>query len=651
MPLFELDETGSRLVRPMQPAAASFTPDSTALVTEHLSDLLGEGLFPVLTRRSPEDEQPHMLALDVVGQPVVVEVVAELDSESLIRALAYAGQAGRLTSGDLARLYHAGAEQFGVDLVAFRESLPAAYSRRGLRVGARLLLVCSSVHAEVADAIEFLRAPGRQVEVLQMGVIQGAGGRRYLDISPLAGPIAELRQVEQANLRLVRSEEAFAAAMAYDEQRKAFSRFAAAPEAPAEQQESPFAATGTDGSAPGTEVSTISAVSAASGPTPAVPPDRSHAPVPQAHASPASPTARFAPPQTTTPRVTPPTAESSASPTVAAPSPVQAAPRSAPPASPVAPPAPPAPPAAPLAPPAALADPPAPAGPPQAPTVPPGAPPPRTSVLPQSGAPVAPPAQQPAAQPAQSGPPTQPPARPSVGGEAYIPTFVPSDAPLISPDARELTEEPDSRRSGNAASAQATAQAPARPTPPASTSATAPAPAQAASSAPAQAALPARAQAAAPASAPAPQAPAQPGIPSSAQPGIPPSAPPPATRSPLPPPMALTSSSYSLGTHGAEPRPSGAAPTAAARQQPNPRLAAIVAELGPVELVWFRERRGQRLTAQLRGDGLIELPSGEVFGDPSAAAQIASHAALHVDGWGVWRIGDAGPTLQQLASS
>ena len=638
MPLFELDETGSRLVRPMQPAAASFTPDSTALVTEHLSDLLGEGLFPVLTRRSPEDEQPHMLALDVVGQPVVVEVVAELDSESLIRALAYAGQAGRLTSGDLARLYHAGAEQFGVDLVAFRESLPAAYSRRGLRVGARLLLVCSSVHAEVADAIEFLRAPGRQVEVLQMGVIQGAGGRRYLDISPLAGPIAELRQVEQANLRLVRSEEAFAAAMAYDEQRKAFSRFAAAPEVPAEQQESPFAATGTDGSAPGTEVSTISAISAASGPTPAAPPDRNHAPVPQAHASPASPTARFAPPQTTTPRVTPPTAESSASPTAAAPPHVQAARRSAP----SAPPAPLAPPAAPLAPPAASLAPPA---------APPGAPPPRTSVMPQSGAPVASPTQQPTAQPAQSRPSAQPPARPSVGGEAYIPTFVPSDAPLISPDARELTEEPDSRGSGNSASAQARAQAPARPTPPASTSATAPAPAQAASSAPAQAAPLARAQAAPPASAPAPQAPAQPGIPSSAQPGIPPSAPPPATRSPLPPPMALPSSSYSLGTHGAEPRPSGAAPTAAARQQPNARLAAIVAELGPVELVWFRERRGQRLTAQLRGDGLIELPSGEVFGDPSAAAQIASHAALHVDGWGVWRIGDAGPTLQQLASS
>src|SRR5690606_23760976 len=114
VPLFELDESGSRLVQPMQPAATSCGPDSAARLTDPRPGPLGEGLFPVATSRSPDDEQPHMLALDVVGQPVVVEVVPELDSASLIQALAFAGQTGRFTSGDLARLYHAGAEQFGV---------------------------------------------------------------------------------------------------------------------------------------------------------------------------------------------------------------------------------------------------------------------------------------------------------------------------------------------------------------------------------------------------------------------------------------------------------------------------------------------------------------------------------------------------------
>lgn len=533
MPLFELDESGSRLVRPMQPAAASFAPDSAELVTTHLSDLLGEGLFPVASRRSPDDERPHMLALDVVGQPVVVEVVAELDSTALIQALAYAGQAGRLTSRDLAGLYHGGAEQFGVDLMAFRESLPAAYSRRGLRVGARLLLVCSSVNPEIADALEFLRAPGRQVEVLQMGVIHGAGGRRYLDVSPLAGPIAELRQVEQANLRLVRSDEAFAAAMAYDEQRKAFSRFAAAPEHEEASAQSPFAATGTDGRE-------ISAGTPTTGPTPATPAERLSMPIPPSHASPVSPTARFSPAAGRTPAATPPTADTS----VTSPPPARPA-AQVPPAS-VAPPVPMAPPA-PVAPPVPLAPGPA---------------------------------------------PTTPSGHGAVVDGAYVPTFVPA-APLIPPDARPLTDEPE------------------------------------------------------------PAAPTAPAAPAAVAPVAPPSAhvPAPAPRSPLPPPMALPASSYALGHHGVDATAEGAAPGTAARQQPNPRLAALVGRSGPVELVWFRERRGQRLTARLRADGLIELPSGEVFGDPSAAAQIASRAALHVDGWGVWRVGsEDGPTLQQCTA-
>ena len=110
--------------------------------------------------------------------------------------------------------------------------------------------------------------------------------------------------------------------------------------------------------------------------------------------------------------------------------------------------------------------------------------------------------------------------------------------------------------------------------------------------------------------------------------------------------MALSSGSYAIASHGGR-TPDAPTPAAASRQVADPRLAAFAAELGAVELVWFRERRGQRLTARLRADGLVELPSGEIFGDPSAAAQLASHAALRVDGWGVWRVGDGGPTLYQ----
>jgi len=584
VPLFELDESGSRLVKPMQPAPASFDEDSSQLVTTHLSELLGEGLFPVMRRRRPEDAGPHLLALDVVGQPVVVEVVSELDAETLIRALGYAGQAGRMTSGDLAQLYHAGDEQFRVDLMAFRDSLPAAYSRRGLRVGARLLLVCSSVHPEVVDALEFLRVPGRQVEVMQMGVIHGAGGRRYLDVSPLAGPIAEMRAVEQANLRLVRSDEAFAAAMAYDEQRRANARFAANPEQDPESVRSPFAARGADG--PGA----VSVVSPPSEPIPEL-----RMPVSPSHASPVSPTARFE----STPRATPPTAET------AAPSPSEPV-FSGPPAqvvvpspsaAPVTPPAAPVPPATPV--------PPAPAVPPVPPASAPPAPtaPPRTSVLGNQAA-------------GSNGSPHGPSGAGQVVDGAYVPTFVPASAPLVAPGARPLSED--------------TGQHPAVPE--------TPAPGQGVPGVP-------QSQQTAAFSAPSAPLPPSPSIPPTFAVGPPPAPP---RHDHLPPPMALSTSPTGVVRHSTRAEAARPAVAPGAREA-HPRLLELASEAGPVELVWFRERRNQRLTARLRLDGLIELPSGEVFGDPSAAAQIASKASMQVDGWGVWRLGkDTGPTLGEV---
>lgn len=112
--------------------------------------------------------------------------------------------------------------------------------------------------------------------------------------------------------------------------------------------------------------------------------------------------------------------------------------------------------------------------------------------------------------------------------------------------------------------------------------------------------------------------------------------------------MALSTGAHPLGAHAVSGRANG--PGAAGSPRPDPGLEQIGRSEGPFELVWMRERRGQRLTATLRTDGLIELPGGDVFDDPDAAAKVAAHAALRVDGWGVWRIGDDGPTLRQATS-
>ncbi|WP_426594234.1 hypothetical protein ACPPVS_01685 [Cellulomonas sp. McL0617] len=64
-------------------------------------------------------------------------------------------------------------------------------------------------------------------------------------------------------------------------------------------------------------------------------------------------------------------------------------------------------------------------------------------------------------------------------------------------------------------------------------------------------------------------------------------------------------------------------------------------------LVWVRARRGQRIEAMLRSDGLIELPTGEVYADPDAAASVSVASENPVDGWRAWRLGEGGPTLAE----
>ncbi len=67
---------------------------------------------------------------------------------------------------------------------------------------------------------------------------------------------------------------------------------------------------------------------------------------------------------------------------------------------------------------------------------------------------------------------------------------------------------------------------------------------------------------------------------------------------------------------------------------------------GDTPLVWVRLRRGERHEAVLRSDGVVALPDGQTFADPSrAAAQVSGRQ--EVDGWSVWRLTDGGPTLAE----
>lgn len=192
MAIFELDGGHGTLVQPMRPRADAFEADSSALVAEHVSDLLGE---QVLTVREGARGGPHLLALDAASRPVVVEVVQLLDEAGLVRALRHAGGAARLSRADLARVYRGGPEAFEADLAVFRDRAPVLQSQGPARPGARLVVVCADVADDVLEAVDHVTAGGG-VEVLRLGVTQGPGGRRYLDVSPLRATPGERRAVE-----------------------------------------------------------------------------------------------------------------------------------------------------------------------------------------------------------------------------------------------------------------------------------------------------------------------------------------------------------------------------------------------------------------------------------------------------------------------
>ncbi|MFI9488166.1 hypothetical protein ACIG47_17410 [Promicromonospora sp. NPDC052451] len=188
MPLFEVDTQRPLLVTSAGGKGGSepgLKTTANQVVDSHIDGLLGEEVFPIAQGSGPDE--PHLLALDASGSPVVVELVADLDRENLAKALDHAGAAGRLTRADLAARYSGGASSFQHDVAAFYDSVPITRTQAGKNggSGARLIIICQNAPDEILNAVDFLRQPSMPVEVLKMGVVNSDDGRKFLDVSPL----------------------------------------------------------------------------------------------------------------------------------------------------------------------------------------------------------------------------------------------------------------------------------------------------------------------------------------------------------------------------------------------------------------------------------------------------------------------------------
>ena len=92
----------------------------------------------------------------------------------------------------------------------------------------------------------------------------------------------------------------------------------------------------------------------------------------------------------------------------------------------------------------------------------------------------------------------------------------------------------------------------------------------------------------------------------------------------------------------------GGDPSKSLLVQETAELAAVAASLGkPTQIIWQRLRRGIYHEAILSVEGVITLPDGRSFTDPTSAANAAQNVT-DADGWRVWRVGVHGAHLGDL---
>lgn len=184
MPLFEFD--GGRLV-PAQfghTVTSGLTSDLVDAICSQVFEIVARPLFPItwreLSRLPVEGDSPRLTALDVSGQVVSVEVVAKLDSDTLIASLSRLADAAALSWADLAHEYEGGVEAFKNGWLEFRDSMPPASG-----AGPRLVMVVGAIDPQVRPALDVLASSG--VEVHEISLRRMSNGRVFLEVNAV-GP-------------------------------------------------------------------------------------------------------------------------------------------------------------------------------------------------------------------------------------------------------------------------------------------------------------------------------------------------------------------------------------------------------------------------------------------------------------------------------
>ena len=183
MALFEFEDGHLVPAQFGYPVAQDLGPDLVDAICQQVLQIVSRPLFPVTWRDmtgQDDEETPRLTALDVSGQIVSVEILKELDSETLITSLSRLAEVASISWSDLAAEYPSGPEGFRTGWTHFRDSMPPAVGP-----GPRLIMVAGDIDPAVRPALSVLATSG--VEVHLMNLRQMSNGRIFLDVNAV-GP-------------------------------------------------------------------------------------------------------------------------------------------------------------------------------------------------------------------------------------------------------------------------------------------------------------------------------------------------------------------------------------------------------------------------------------------------------------------------------
>ena len=183
MALFEFEDGHLVPAQFGYPVAQDLGPDLVDAICQQVLQIVSRPLFPVTWRDmtgQDDEETPRLTALDVTGQIVSVEILKELDSETLITSLSRLAEVASISWSDLAAEYPSGPDGFRTGWAQFRDSMPPAVGP-----GPRLIMVAGDIDPSVRPALSVLATSG--VEVHLMNLRQMSNGRLFLDVNAV-GP-------------------------------------------------------------------------------------------------------------------------------------------------------------------------------------------------------------------------------------------------------------------------------------------------------------------------------------------------------------------------------------------------------------------------------------------------------------------------------